>query len=78
MKDIDPVQQRLKGYCPLTPKEVGTFLSSLGYRSNTPIYIASGEIYGGDSHMADLRSRFPVLLSKVQLNEITKVMSLNS
>ncbi|XP_042452196.1 O-fucosyltransferase 7-like [Zingiber officinale] len=67
VKDIDPVQQRLKGYCPLTPKEVGTFLSCLGYPSNTPIYIASGEIYGGDSHMADLQSRFPILLSKEKL-----------
>ncbi|XP_074591407.1 O-fucosyltransferase 7-like [Curcuma longa] len=73
VKDIDPVQQRLKGYCPLTPKEVGTFLSSLGYPSDTPIYIASGEIYGGDSHMADLRSRFPVLLSKDKLASATEL-----
>ncbi|CAD5167668.1 unnamed protein product [Musa acuminata subsp. malaccensis] len=67
VKDIDPMQQRSKGHCPLTPKEVGIFLSALGYPSSTPIYIAAGDIYGGDSHMADLQSRFPILMSKEKL-----------
>lgn len=66
VKDINPEEQRAKGYCPLTPKEVGVFLTSLGYPSKTPIYIASGEIYGGDSRMADLRSHFPILMDKVR------------
>ena len=66
IKDIDPIEQRLKGFCPLTPKEVGIFLTALGYPSKTPIYIASGEIYGGESHMAELRSRYPLLMSKVR------------
>lgn len=65
MKDINPVEQRGKGYCPLTPREVGMFLSALGFTSNTPIYIAAGEIYGGDSHMSDLQSRYPLLMNKV-------------
>jgi hypothetical protein len=65
VKDIDPLEQRTRGYCPLTPKEVGVFLSSLGYPSNTPIYIAAGEIYGGHARMADLETRFPILMSKV-------------
>lgn len=64
-KDIDSEEERSKGACPLTPKEVGLFLTALGYPSNTPIYIAAGEIYGGDSHMADLRSRYPLLMRKV-------------
>ena len=65
IKDIDAREQRSKGYCPLTPKEVGIFLTALGFPSNTPIYIAAGEIYGGDTHMADLQSRYPMLMSKV-------------
>ncbi|KAB1219970.1 hypothetical protein CJ030_MR3G020077 [Morella rubra] len=65
IKDIDSGEQRSKGYCPLTPKEVGIFLAALGYPTNTPIYIAAGEIYGGDSHMANLQSRYPILMSKV-------------
>ncbi|XP_016511108.1 O-fucosyltransferase 7-like isoform X3 [Nicotiana tabacum] len=68
VKDINPVEQRGKGYCPLTPREVGMFLSALGFTSNTPIYIAAGEIYGGDSHMSDLQSRYPLLMNKEKLS----------
>ncbi|KAL6179423.1 hypothetical protein ACLB2K_050938 [Fragaria x ananassa] len=64
-KEINPIEQRSKGYCPLTPKEVGIFLTALGYPSNTPIYLAAGKIYGGESHMAELRSRFPILMNKM-------------
>ncbi|CAK9149046.1 unnamed protein product [Ilex paraguariensis] len=64
VKDIDPVEQRAKGLCPLTPKEVGMFLNALGFPSKTPIYIAAGEIYGGDARMDDLQSRFPLLMNK--------------
>lgn len=67
VKDIDSMEQRAKGYCPLTPKEVGIFLTALGFPSNTPIYIAAGEIYGGDSHMANLQSRYPLLMNKEKL-----------
>lgn len=65
VKDIDSIEQRAKGYCPLTPKEVGIFLRALGFPRRTPIYIAAGEIYGGDSRMADLTYRFPMLMKKV-------------
>ncbi|CAK7347184.1 unnamed protein product [Dovyalis caffra] len=73
VKDIDPREQRSKGFCPLTPKEAAIFLSALGYPSNTPIYIAAGEIYGGDSHMGDLRSRYPMLMSKETLASIEEL-----
>ncbi|KAI0495896.1 hypothetical protein KFK09_022203 [Dendrobium nobile] len=73
VKDIDSKEQRSKGYCPLTPKEVGMFLSALGYPSNTPIYIASGEIYGGDSQMAELKSRFPLLMSKETIASVSEL-----
>ncbi|CAH2033620.1 unnamed protein product [Thlaspi arvense] len=67
VKDIDGRVQRLKGYCPLTPKEVAILLTALGYSSNTPIYIAAGEIYGGESRLATLGSRFSMLMSKEKL-----------
>lgn len=67
IKDIDPLEQRAKGYCPLTPKEVGLFLSALGFPLSTPIYIASGEIYGGESRMNDLQTRYPILMNKEKL-----------
>ncbi|XP_050376531.1 O-fucosyltransferase 7 isoform X2 [Argentina anserina] len=74
-KDIDPIEQRSKGYCPLTPKEVGIFLTALGYPSNTPIYLAAGKIYGGNTHMAELRSRFPILMSKETLASVEELES---
>ncbi|XP_024378475.1 O-fucosyltransferase 38 isoform X1 [Physcomitrium patens] len=64
VKDINSTDQRVKGYCPLTPKEVGIFLKALGYPETTPIYIAAGEIYGGDERMKGLLSRFPNVLRK--------------
>ncbi|XP_011074208.1 uncharacterized protein At1g04910 isoform X1 [Sesamum indicum] len=67
VKDIDPLEQRMSGFCPLTPKEVGIFLRALGFPSNTPIYIAAGEIYGGEPRMAALQSRYPVLMNKEKL-----------
>ncbi|KAJ4916407.1 O-fucosyltransferase family protein [Raphanus sativus] len=67
VKDIDGKVQRLKGNCPLTPKEVGILLAALGYAPNTPIYIAAGEIYGGESRLASLGSRFSMLMSKEKL-----------
>ncbi|KAJ8772076.1 hypothetical protein K2173_027253 [Erythroxylum novogranatense] len=73
VKEIDAREQRSKGYCPLTPKEVAMFLTALGYPSNTPIYIASGEIYGGDTHMADLSSRYPILMSKEKLASVEEL-----
>ncbi|KAK2994942.1 hypothetical protein RJ640_013186, partial [Escallonia rubra] len=48
---------RAKGYYPLTPKEVGMFLTALGFLSNTPIYIAAGEIYGAKAMHGDLRRK---------------------
>ncbi|XP_059631312.1 O-fucosyltransferase 7-like [Cornus florida] len=73
VKDINSTEQRAKGYCPLTPKEVGVFLTALGFPSKTPIYIAAGEIYGGASHMADLQSRFPILMNKENLASVEEL-----
>ncbi|KAF6170482.1 hypothetical protein GIB67_031890 [Kingdonia uniflora] len=64
IKKIDSVEQRVGGFCPLTPKEVGIFLRALGYPQSTLIYIASGEIYGGSTHLSEFKTRFPNLVFK--------------
>ncbi|XP_056173439.1 O-fucosyltransferase 7-like [Syzygium oleosum] len=73
IKNINSTEQRSKGYCPLTPKEVAIFLTALGYPPHTPIYVAAGEIYGGDSHMTELRSRYPMLMSKEKLTSVEEL-----
>lgn len=65
VKRINATEQRAGGFCPLTPKEMGIFLRALGYPSSTQIYIAAGEIYGGDTYLSELKSRFPNIVFKV-------------
>ncbi|KAL8168361.1 hypothetical protein V2J09_009860 [Rumex salicifolius] len=67
IKNMDPTEQRNAGLCPLTPKEVGIFLRALGYPPSTLIYIAAGEIYGGQTHLSELTARFPNVVFKETL-----------
>ncbi len=67
IKKIKAAHQRSRGFCPLTPTEVALFLKALGYPASTHIYIAAGEIYGGQERMAGFLSRFPNVMSKVNL-----------
>ncbi|KAG0590420.1 hypothetical protein M758_1G093700 [Ceratodon purpureus] len=64
IKKINATEQRSKGFCPLTPNEVGVFLKSLGYPETTRVYVAAGEIYGGRERMSGLLRRFPHVMSK--------------
>ena len=65
VKEINSREQRIGGFCPLTPKEVGIFLRALGYPPSTLIYIAAGEIYGGNTSLSELMSYFPNIVFKV-------------
>ncbi|KFK44171.1 hypothetical protein AALP_AA1G223800 [Arabis alpina] len=56
--------QRKEGRCPLTPEEVGLMLRALGYGSDVHIYVASGEVYGGEESLAPLKALFPHFYSK--------------
>ncbi|XP_062202462.1 O-fucosyltransferase 38 isoform X2 [Phragmites australis] len=67
LKDINSTEQRSEGNCPLTPKEVGIFLRAMGYPESTWIYLAAGEIYGGEKYISKLRLYFPNLVSKEAL-----------
>uniref|UniRef100_A0A7N0URW7 O-fucosyltransferase family protein n=1 Tax=Kalanchoe fedtschenkoi TaxID=63787 RepID=A0A7N0URW7_KALFE len=55
----NPDKERRHGKCPLTPKEVGLMMRALGYGSDVPIYVASGEVYGGEDTLAPLKELFP-------------------
>ncbi|CAI7916094.1 unnamed protein product [Closterium sp. NIES-53] len=67
VKDINAAEQRAQGSCPMTPREVGVLLSALGFPNHTRLYIAAGEIYGGEDTMKDLRARFPFIERKETL-----------
>ncbi|CAK9860071.1 unnamed protein product [Sphagnum jensenii] len=73
IKKINGTDQRSRGFCPLTPTEVGIFLHALGYPESTRIYIAAGEIYGGYKQMAGLVARFPHLMSKETISTVEEL-----
>ncbi|KAJ4745312.1 O-fucosyltransferase family protein [Rhynchospora pubera] len=54
-------ERRLIGKFPLTPEEVGLILRSMGFDNSTRIYLASGELFGGDHFMKPFRALFPHL-----------------
>jgi rhamnogalacturonan I rhamnosyltransferase len=62
-KEIDSEVKRLQGLCPLTPEEITLVLKALGFTKDTLIYIASGEIYGGERRLAVLKAAYPKLVS---------------
>ncbi|MQM23222.1 hypothetical protein Taro_056285 [Colocasia esculenta] len=68
-KVIDSDQKRKDGLCPLTPEETALTLRALGIDPGFQIYIAAGEIYGGERRMASLASSYPSLVRKETLLE---------
>ena len=47
----------------MTPEEAALVLRALGFGRETQIYIAAGEIYGGERRLAQLRASFPQIVS---------------
>ncbi|GAV79534.1 O-FucT domain-containing protein [Cephalotus follicularis] len=66
-KEIDSVAKRQAGLCPLTPEETALTLKALDIDSNMQIYIAAGDIYGGERRLAALRAAYPNLVKKETL-----------
>lgn len=62
-KVIDSEKKRKHGGCPLTPEETALTLRALDIDPSIQIYVAAGNIYGGESRMAVLREAFPNLVS---------------
>ena len=69
-------QKRKEGLCPMTPEETSLVLRALGVDPSFQIYIAAGEIYGGDRRMVALASAYPKLVCS-NLNGIQTYLSLS-
>uniref|UniRef100_A0A803P477 O-fucosyltransferase family protein n=1 Tax=Cannabis sativa TaxID=3483 RepID=A0A803P477_CANSA len=67
-KIINSDLKRKDGLCPLTPEETALILTAMGIDPNVQIYIAAGEIYGGERRMASLAKAFPKVRKETLLN----------
>ncbi|XP_068639723.1 O-fucosyltransferase 16-like [Aristolochia californica] len=70
----NPQKERRHGKCPLTPEEVGLMLRALGFGKDVHIYVASGEVYGGEETLAPLKALFPNFHSKETLASKEELM----
>ncbi|KAK9934942.1 hypothetical protein M0R45_022064 [Rubus argutus] len=68
-KVINSRRKRKSGKCPLTPEETALALRALDIDPSIQIYIAAGDIYGGERRMESLRLAFPQIIKKETLLE---------
>lgn len=66
-KIINSDLKRKDGLCPLTPEETTLALRALDIDPSYQIYIAAGEIYGGERRTASLAEAYPKLVRKETL-----------
>ena len=80
-RTISAEELRSSGRCPLTPEEAALVLSALGFTSDTYIYLAGSQIYGGESRMLPLTNLYPRLITKEDLltqNELAPFKNFSS
>ncbi|KAM0939027.1 putative GDP-fucose protein O-fucosyltransferase [Dioscorea sansibarensis] len=77
-KDLVYRERRLIGKCPLTPEEVGLILRAMGFNNSTRIYLAAGELFGGDRFMNPFRKMFPRLENHSSMLETSEKLEENS
>lgn len=66
-KVINSELKRLDGLCPLTPEETALVLQAFNFDRSMQIYIAAGEIYGGQRRMSALSAAYPKMVRKEML-----------
>ncbi|CAA7408924.1 unnamed protein product [Spirodela intermedia] len=65
--EVDSRLRRRHGSCPLMPEEVGLLLRAIGYPSNTVIYLAGSEIFGGPRILIPLHAMYPNVVDRTSL-----------
>ncbi|AEE77631.1 O-fucosyltransferase family protein [Arabidopsis thaliana] len=65
---VDSAEQRLAGLCPLMPEEVGILLRAYGYSWDTIIYVAGGEVFGGQRTLIPLHGMFENVVDRTSLS----------
>ncbi|XP_010258886.1 PREDICTED: uncharacterized protein At1g04910-like [Nelumbo nucifera] len=77
---LSPDGEGKRGRCPFTPEEMGLMLRALGFRNDTYLYVASGEIYGGKKTLQPLKDLFPNFYTKEMLanEELRPFLSFSS
>lgn len=71
-------ERRMIGKCPLTPEEVGLVLQSMGFDNSTRIYVAAGDIFGGERFMQPLRALFPRLENRTSIATAEELASVKA
>ncbi|XP_047313357.1 O-fucosyltransferase 27 [Impatiens glandulifera] len=64
---------RLNGSCPLMPEEVGILLRAYGYSWDTVIYVAGGEVFGGQKKLIPLRGMFENVADRTSLSTVWEI-----
>ncbi|KAM0054639.1 putative GDP-fucose protein O-fucosyltransferase [Helianthus debilis subsp. tardiflorus] len=72
-KAVSAEELRRSGKCPLTPEEAALVLAALGFTSETYIYLAGSQIYGGKSRMQPLTNLYPHVITKEDLLSPTEL-----
>ncbi|KAI3717200.1 hypothetical protein L1987_68661 [Smallanthus sonchifolius] len=72
-KAVSAEELRRSGRCPLTPEEAALVLAALGFTSETYIYLAGSQIYGGKSRMQPLTNLYPKVITKEDLLSPTEL-----
>ncbi|MBA0854369.1 hypothetical protein Goshw_029560, partial [Gossypium schwendimanii] len=68
--------RRENGSCPLMPEEVGLLLRAMGYPSNTIIYVAGSQTFGGQRLLIPLRAIFANVVDRTSLCSKTELSDL--
>eukprot|EP00258_Populus_trichocarpa_P030793 XP_024446812.1 protein EMBRYO SAC DEVELOPMENT ARREST 30 isoform X2 [Populus trichocarpa] len=64
---VDSHVRRSNGSCPLMPEEIGLLLKEMGYSTETMIYVAGSETFGGQRILIPLRANFSNTVDRTQV-----------